>query len=77
MDSDGQLELYRVVADRLKVAHSRVRSLHVSEDVRLALIRKLLVITAAAKHDVAGAAQRLDHLVRDLDEGRFPDDGTA
>ena len=69
MDSDDQLDLYRVVADQLKAAHSRVRSLHVSEDIRLALIRKLLVITAAAKHDVAGAAQRLDRLMRDLNEG--------
>jgi hypothetical protein len=69
MDSDGQLDLYRVVADRLKAAHSRVHSLHVPEDIRLALIRKLLVITAAAKHDMAGAAQRLDRLMRDLNEG--------
>ncbi len=76
MDGNGQLELYRIVADRLKQAHSRVRSLQVSEDVRVVLTRKLLVITAAAKHDMAAAARRLDRLMRDLDEGRFPDDGT-
>ncbi|AEW96748.1 MULTISPECIES: SCO5555 family protein [Streptomycetaceae] len=76
MDGNDQLALYRIVADRLKQAHSRVRSLQVSEDVRVVLTRKLLVITAAAKHDVAGAARRLDRLMRDLEEGRFPDDGT-
>lgn len=76
MDRDGQLQLYRAVAQRLKQAHSRVRALQVSEDVRVVLTRKLLVITAAAKQDVAGAALRLDRLMRDLDEGRFPDDGT-
>ena len=77
MDGDDQLQLYRVVADRLREAHGRVRSLPVPEDVRLALIRKLLVITAAAKHDVAGAARRLDRLMRDLDEVRNPGDGGA
>lgn len=77
MDRDGQLGLYQVVADRLKQAHHRVHSLQVAEDVRVVLIRRLLVITAAARQDVAGAARRLDRLMRDLDEGRFPDDGTA
>ena len=42
------------VADRLKEAHARVRALQVPEGVRMALTRKLLVITAAAKHDLAG-----------------------
>ena len=77
MERDDQLELYGVVAERLKQAHRRVRSLQVAEDVRLVLTRRLLVITAAAKQDVAGAAKRLDRLMRELDEGRFPDDGTG
>src|SRR5919206_576718 len=46
-------------AERLKEAHSRVRSLQVPEDVRMALSRKLLIITAATKHDLNGAARRL------------------
>ncbi|MEV0850305.1 hypothetical protein [Streptomyces sp. NPDC049954] len=75
MESDGQLQLYGAVADRLKEAHTRVRTLQVPEGVRMALTRKLLVITAAAKHDLAGAATRLDRLMKDLDEGRFPEDG--
>ncbi|KAF0650100.1 hypothetical protein K701_09940 [Streptomyces fradiae ATCC 10745 = DSM 40063] len=39
----------------------------------MALSRKLLVVTAAAKHDLADAARRLDRLMKDLDEGRFPE----
>ncbi|MCS0636613.1 hypothetical protein NX801_13250 [Streptomyces sp. LP05-1] len=73
MERDSQLELYEAVAARLKEAHSRVRALQVPEGVRMALSRKLLVVTAAAKHDLAGAARRLDRLMKDLDEGRFPE----
>jgi mannitol/fructose-specific phosphotransferase system IIA component len=74
MERDDQLRLYAEVADRLKVAHERVRALQVPEGVRMALTRKLLVITAAAKHDLAEAARRLEQLNADLDEGRFPKD---
>ncbi|URM89490.1 hypothetical protein LUW75_05185 [Streptomyces sp. MRC013] len=73
MERDSQLELYEAVAARLKEAHSRVRALQVPEGVRVALSRKLLVVTAAAKHDLADAARRLDRLMRDLDEGRLPE----
>ncbi|MGX1886180.1 SCO5555 family protein [Streptomyces sp. NPDC055287] len=73
MGRDSQLELYEAVAGRLKEAHTRVRTLQVPEGVRMALTRKLLVITAAAKHDLADAARRLDRLMKDLDEGRFPE----
>ncbi|WP_371654940.1 MULTISPECIES: hypothetical protein [unclassified Streptomyces] len=73
MERDSQLKLYRVVADQLKEAHTVVRELQVPEGVRMALSRKLLVITAAAKHDLADAARRLDRLMKDLDEGRFPE----
>lgn len=72
MERDGQLELYDQVAARLKAAHTRVRTLQVPEGVRVALTRKLLVITAASKHDLADAARRLDQLMTDIDEGRFP-----
>ncbi|MER5773869.1 hypothetical protein ABT144_06185 [Streptomyces sp. NPDC002039] len=73
MERDSQLELYELVADRLKEAHTRVRSLQVPEGVRMALSRKLLVVTAASKHDLADAARRLDRMMKDLDEGRFPE----
>lgn len=77
MERDSQLELYGLVARRLKQAHARVAGLNVSEDVRIQLSRRLLVITAAAKHDLEGAVRRLDDLMRGLDEGRFPDRGTV
>ncbi|MEU6810593.1 hypothetical protein ABZ920_16735 [Streptomyces sp. NPDC046831] len=74
MDNDGQLQIYTAVAAQLKEAHSRVRALQVPEGVRMALTRKLLVITAAAKHDPAGAARRLERFTADLDEGRIPEE---
>ncbi|WP_424211593.1 hypothetical protein ACN20G_05525 [Streptomyces sp. BI20] len=73
MERDSQLKLTELVADRLKEAHARVRTLQVPEGVRMTLSRKLLVVTAAAKHDLADAARRLDRLMKDLDEGRFPE----
>ncbi|MFE0424918.1 hypothetical protein [Streptomyces sp. NPDC058953] len=73
MERDSQLDLYEVVAARLKEAHAVVRALQVPEGTRVALSRKLLVITAAAKHDLPDAARRLDRLMRDIDERRFPE----
>lgn len=72
MESDGQLELYDRLAARLKEAHARVRALQVPQGVKAALTRKLLVVTAASKHDLADAERRLDRLLTDIDEGRFP-----
>lgn len=71
MERDDQLRLHRVVARQLKVAHERVRALQVPEGVRMALTRKLLVITTAAKHDLAETARRLEQLNADLDGGRI------
>ncbi|WP_431782987.1 hypothetical protein [Streptomyces chumphonensis] len=72
MDGDDELALYGLVADRLKEAHRKVRALQVPEGEREALTRKLLVITAAAKHDLASAAQRLERLMEEIDGRRFP-----
>ncbi|GAA1898206.1 hypothetical protein GCM10009716_05090 [Streptomyces sodiiphilus] len=72
MERDGQLELYGLVAARLKAAHEQVRALPLPAPQRQALVRKLLVITAAAKQDLPAAARRLDGLMRDVEEGRFP-----
>ncbi|MGW1540977.1 SCO5555 family protein [Streptomyces sp. NPDC002309] len=74
MERDGQLRLYAAVADQLKEAHARVRALQVPEGVRMALTRKLLVITAAAKHDLADATKRLERFIDDLEAGRFPEE---
>jgi hypothetical protein len=40
----------------------------------MALTRKLLVITAAAKHDPAEATRRLERFMTDLDEERIPEE---
>jgi hypothetical protein len=72
MERDGQLELYDHVAARLKEAHRTVRALHIPESERVALARKLLAVTAASKHDLCAAARRLEQLMEDVDEGRFP-----
>jgi hypothetical protein len=77
MDGEGQLERYEVLAARLKQAHARVRDARLPDDLRTALTRKLLVITAAARHDAGGARERLDRFIRDFDEGRFPGPGTG
>ncbi|AKG45753.1 hypothetical protein H7827_06145 [Streptomyces sp. JH002] len=74
MERDGQPELYDLVAARLKEAHRAVRTAQVPEPVRQALTRKLLVITAAAKQDLPGAARRLERLIADVDAGRMPPD---
>ncbi|CAL9572423.1 MULTISPECIES: hypothetical protein [Streptomyces] len=71
MERDGQLELYDRLAARLKEAHSRVRSPQIPQSARVALTRKLLVITAASKHDLADAERRLERLMAHIDEGRF------
>jgi hypothetical protein len=72
MERDGQLELYDLVAARLKEAHRTVRDLQVPDDVRRALSRRLLAITAAAKQDLPGAARRLERLMEDVEAGRLP-----
>ncbi|MDT0269375.1 hypothetical protein RM844_24120 [Streptomyces sp. DSM 44915] len=77
MERDGQLELYDRVAARLKDAHQTVGGLQVPEDVRRALLRKLLVITAATKQDLPGAARRLERLMADVEAGRLPSDITG
>lgn len=73
---ENELALYALVADRLKRAHAQVRALDVPEEASQALTRKLLGITAVAKHDLAGAARRLDRLMADLESGSAQDPGT-
>ncbi|MFJ6213152.1 hypothetical protein ACIQGZ_07465 [Streptomyces sp. NPDC092296] len=64
--------LYAVVAERLKQAHARVRALNVSEETRVALVRRLLAVTESAKRDLPAAARRLGRIVAELDAGRLP-----
>jgi hypothetical protein len=59
--------LYAVVAERLREAHARVRALNVSEEARVALVRRLLIVTEGAKRDLPGTARKLSRIVADLD----------
>ncbi|MEZ0090674.1 hypothetical protein [Streptacidiphilus sp. EB129] len=66
------VELYALVAARLKEAHARVRALDVSEPTRAALTRSLLLVTEAAKRDLPEAARRLARFTDELDSGSLP-----
>jgi hypothetical protein len=68
VDHDAELELYGVVAERLKQAHALVRQLAAPEQMRRDLTRRLLVITDAAKRDLPSAARRLDRFIAELTE---------
>jgi hypothetical protein len=65
-------ELFVSLSDRLRDAHRRVGSLPVPQEQKARVARRLLAISDASKHDLGRASARLDHLVADLDAGRFP-----
>ncbi|SEG92513.1 hypothetical protein SAMN05216223_12610 [Actinacidiphila yanglinensis] len=73
MERDGQLDLYELLAARLKQVHARVANPEVPDGTRRELTRRLLVVTAVAKHDLADAARRLEVLTAELDELGIPD----
>jgi hypothetical protein len=73
MERDGQLELYGVLATRLKQAHTRVANAEVPDGTRRELSRRLLAVTAVAKRDLADAVRRLDVLTAELDDLGIPD----
>ncbi|MEC3997409.1 hypothetical protein VSR01_29470 [Actinacidiphila sp. DG2A-62] len=73
MERDRQLDLYGVLAARLKQAHTRVANAEVPDGTRRELSRRLLAVTAVAKRDLAGAVRRLDVLTAELDELGIPD----
>jgi hypothetical protein len=64
VDDEG---LLTELAERLRQAHARVASLHVSSEEKSSTTRRLLAISDAAKHDVQRAAQRLDAFLAELD----------
>ncbi|MEY9873747.1 hypothetical protein ABH931_003236 [Streptacidiphilus sp. MAP12-33] len=70
IEEAADVELYGLVARRLKDAHARVRALDVSDAERAALTRSLLMVTEAAKRDLPEAARRLARFVADLDGPR-------
>jgi hypothetical protein len=68
-ETTDETELFAEVATRLKEAHMRVRRLDVPDGAKVALVRRLLVITDAAKHDLRDAARRLVRFMDELDAG--------
>jgi hypothetical protein len=73
----SEVELYALVAARLKDAHARVGALDVSDGTRASLIRSLLLVTESAKRDLPEAARRLARFVADLDGGATPPSETS
>lgn len=68
----SEVELYGLVAERLKLAHAAVRALDVPEATRESLTRSLLQVTEAAKRDLPEAARRLARFLDNLDDGAPP-----
>ena len=59
-----QPEFYLDLARRLKEAHRRANAL--PKDVRIPVIRRLLVVTEAVKRDPLRASERLDRMLDEL-----------
>ena len=66
-------ELFVALADRLRDAHRRIAALEWPDDEKARVIRRLLAISDATKHNLPRDAARLDVLLADLDAGRRPD----
>jgi hypothetical protein len=72
VENPDEARLFAQLASELKSAHARVRDLDASDEVRVALARRLLVITESSKHDLLDASRRLASLMAALDEGWTP-----
>lgn len=70
-------DLHVELAQRLRDAHRRVRTLEVDDAEKARVATRLIALTDASKRDVMRASQRLDLLLADLDAGRrlSDDDG--
>lgn len=68
LDEDEMRELsgYARLAQRLKEAHEALRDMDLERADRAALVRRLLVITAASRHDSRDALRRLDRFLDEL-----------
>lgn len=56
----AELSGYARLAQRLKEAHETLRAMDMEVPERADFVRRLLVITAASRHDRADALRRLD-----------------
>jgi hypothetical protein len=66
-------ELFADLSVRLREAHRRVAALKLPDDEKARVIRRLLAISDATKHDIGRASVRLDTFLADLDAGWRPD----
>jgi hypothetical protein len=65
-----ELSGYARLAQRLKEAHAVLRAMDLDVPERADFVRRLLVITAASRHDQDDAMRRLGRFLQALDENR-------
>lgn len=65
-----QLSGYARLAELLKEAHGVLRGMELEVPDRADFVRRLLVITAASRHDQDDAMRRLERFLRAVDEKR-------
>lgn len=66
-------ELFADLSIRLRDAHRRAASLEAPEDEKARVLRRLLAISDATKHDLRRSSERLDVFLSDLDRGWRPE----
>ncbi len=64
-------ELFATLSQRLLETHRRVASLRTDVDTKGDVVRRLIAITNASKHDLRRASERLDALIAELDDGTY------
>lgn len=69
-DELRQLSGYARLAELLKEAHGVLRGMRLEVPDRADFVRRLLVITAASRHDQDDAMRRLERFLRAVDEKR-------
>jgi hypothetical protein len=68
---DDDAELFASLSQRLLETHRRVASLRADVDTKGDVVRRLIAITNASKHDLRRASERLDALIAELDAGNY------
>jgi len=68
-ESEDEAQLFVDLSGRLRDAHRMLATLDVDDDARAVLVRRLIAVTDASKHDLRRASERLDQLLNDVDSG--------
>ncbi|HVE63188.1 MAG TPA: hypothetical protein VNB94_05250 [Mycobacteriales bacterium] len=66
-DGMDEAELFADLSRRLREAHRMVAALTCDEDTKSSVVRRLIAVTDASKHDLRRASERLDALLADLE----------